>query len=35
MSLYLVVAIVLGFIVGGALALGLVSWALDRFWNSF
>lgn len=32
---YIIVAIVIGLIVGGAIALGLAAWALDRFWKSF
>lgn len=32
---YIIIAIILGLVVGGAIALGLAAWALDKFWNSF
>jgi hypothetical protein len=32
---YIVVGIIIGLVIGGAIALGLASWALNRFWNSF
>lgn len=32
---YIIVGIVIGLVVGGAIALGLAAWALDKFWKSF
>ena len=35
MSTYIIIAVIIGLVVGGAIALGLAAWALDRFWRSF